>query len=241
MNRPEFLQQLNKKQASKANDKFTQQSLEGYEYLPEGISAQDLLTRIDQKIDSQTKSSHRSIRRQLPRLMSLAAAVLVLVVAGIWFLQDSSPTDSSTDLFSQYYTPLAVAIPNQGIDRGEPQEYSYALSPITEALHQYEQGNFKAANVVFESIPMEQKSEATNFYHSLSLLSAGEVASAIHLLEKLDTTAEDIRYIENIKWYLALAYVKVDQQQKALPYLEDLQESKHFQHKANSILSKLQL
>lgn len=239
MNRPDFLQQLNRKQASKTDDKFTQQSLEGYEYLPPGISAEDLLASIDQKIDRKTGSSQISIRRQLPQLMRLAAAVLVLVAAGIWLLRDSSPADSSTDLFSQYYTPLAVAIPNQGIDRGATQEYSYALSPVTEALNRYEQGDFKAANVSFASIPAEQKSEAANFYHSLSLLSAGEIAAAIDLLEKLDSTAADIRYVENIKWYLALAYVKVDQQQKAVPYLKALQESKHFQHKASSILSKL--
>lgn len=240
MNRQEFLQQLKKEQAPKTDNTFTAQSFEGYSYLPENTSAEELLSRIDQRIDDKTGSHHRGgIRRKMPLLMRVAAAALLLLAAGIWYLNDPS-ADASTDLFSQYYSPLAVAIPNEGINRGETQEYSYALSPVTEALNLYEQGDYKAANEVFASIPVEQKSEATNFYHSLSLLSDGEVSTAIQLLEQLETSTKDIRYIENIKWYLALAYVKADQLPKAVPYLETLQNSKHFQHKASNVLSKLQ-
>lgn len=240
MNRQEFLQQLKKEQAPKTDNKFTAQSFEGYSYLPENTSAEELLSRIDKSIDDKTGSSHRGgIRRQMPLLMRVAAAALLLLAAGIWYLNDPS-AEASSDLFSQYYTPLAVAIPNEGINRGETQEYSYALSPVTEALNLYEQGDYQSANEVFASIPAEQKSEATNFYHSLSLLSIGEVATAIQLLEQLETSTEDIRYVENIRWYLALAYVKADQLAKAVPYLEMLQNSKHFQHKASNVLSKLQ-
>lgn len=238
MNRQEFLQQLKKEQAPKIDNKFTAQSFEGYSYLAENTSAEELLSRIDQRIDDKTGSSHRGIRRQMPLLMRVAAALLLVLAASIWYL--NTPTaDASTDLFSQYYTPLAVAIPNEGINRGETQEYSYALSPVTEALTLYEQGDYKAANEVFASIPAIQKSEATNFYHSLSLLSDGEVSAAIQLLEQLEASTEDLRYTENIRWYLALAYVKADQKSKAVPYLEALQNSKHFQHKASNILSKL--
>lgn len=240
MNRQEFLQQLKKEQAPKTDNKFTAQSFEGYSYLPENTSAEELLNRIDKSIDDKTGNNHRGIRRQLRPLMRLAAAVLFLLAAGIWYMNDSSTTHAATDLFSQYYTPLAIAIPNEGISRGETQEYSYALSPVTEALNLYEQGDYKAANVAFASISAEQKSEATNFYHSLSLLSNGEISAAIQLLEQLETSTEDIRYVENIRWYLALAYVKDDQLSKAIPFLEALQDSKHFQHKASNILSKLQ-
>jgi len=239
MNRQEFLQQLKKEKAPKTDNTFTAQSFEGYSYLPENSSAEELLSRIDKRIDDQSESSPRAIRRQMPLLMRVAAAALLLLAAGIWYLNDPS-ADASTDLFSQYYSPLAVAIPNEGIDRGETSEYSYALSPVTEALNLYEQGDYKAANKVFASIPAEQKSEATNFYHSLSLLSDGEVSTAIQLLKQLETSTEDIRYVENIRWYLALAYVKADQLSKAVPYLETLQNSKHFQHKASHVLSKLQ-
>lgn len=238
MDRKKFLHTLGEKKADKSFDQFTQRALNGYSYLPKEVSAQSLLQEIDKKIDLQTTTRKSNIRRLLPMLLSVAASVLILVVTGIWLL--STPIDApSADLFTNYFEPLAVAIPQTGIDRG-PTAYDHPVSRAEEALKKYEEGAFEPANKLFESLPLEQMEQVPiRFYYSLSLLSAGQQDAAIVILEKLALEVKDTKYLENIQWYLALAYIKSGTNDKAESPLKALQNSSYYQHKAASLLNEL--
>lgn len=238
MDRKKFLHTLREKKTDKSFDQFTQSALNGYSYLPKGVSAHSVLQEIDKKIDLQTSTRKGNVRRLLPMLLSVAASVSILVVAGIWLL--SPPiTAPSADLFSNYFEPLAVAIPQTGIDRG-PTAYEHTVSRVESALKKYEEGAFEPANKLFESLPTDQMEQVPiRFYYSLSLLSAGQQDAAITILEKLALEVKDSKYLENIQWYLALAYIKSGTNDKAESPLRALQNSSYYQHKAASLLNEL--
>ncbi|MBX2876877.1 MAG: hypothetical protein KTR30_32465, partial [Saprospiraceae bacterium] len=218
MDRDKYLKRLNARNNEKELDDFTKKSLDGYQYLPEHLSADALLDKIDRKIDQQTGSKKPAIRRKLPFLLSIAASICLLLYVGLGFMADATPADNE-DLFQAYHSPLAVAIPNKGIKRDlmakETQDY------ISEAFRLYESGSFDAANELFHRVERAgASSPEILFYHGLSLLAAGRTASAIKKLSPLKKDLTDPAYAENLSWYLALAYVKTEDFEQAKPLLE---------------------
>lgn len=233
MDRDKYLKLLESRNNEKALDDFTEKSLDGYQYLPEHTSAQSILDRIDAKIDQQTGSMKPAIRRSLPFLLSIAATLSLLLYAGIGFMAGEAGLDTD-DIFQAYHSPLPVAIPDKGIKRdlatGETE------SNIEQAFGLYEAGSFDAANELFHRVEREGTSTPEIlFYHGLSLLAAGRTTLSIDKLSPLSTQLTDPAYRENLSWYLALAHVKNEDFEQALPLLASLQNSKFYQHKAANL------
>jgi len=237
MDRNKYLKHLKDKTSGKELDKITEQSLEGYQYLPEDVSPIDILSKLDRKIDEQSGGKKPAIRRKLPLLLSIAATVSLLVFAGIGIMNHRAP-QTAEDLFLAYHSPLAVAIPNKGIKRDLSVQQTQDL--IDQSFQQYEAGAFDVANELFHRL--ERQGAATpdlQFYHGLSLLSSGRTEQAIQKLSPLSSQLKDPAYRENLNWYLALAYVKNTSYQEAKPLLESLQNSRFYQHKAANLLKAI--
>ncbi len=233
MNRDKYLQLLKSRNYEKTLDDFTEKSLEGYQYLPDHLSPESLLDRIDRKIDQQTGSKKPAIRRKLPFLLSIAASLSLLVYVGLGLIKGGSPSETS-DLFQAYYSPLPVAIANQGIKRDLITEK--AENDLQEAFRLYEAGSFDVANEFFHRVERAGMSTPEIlFYHGLSLLAAGRTEPSINKLSSLTEQLTAPAYAENLSWYLALAYVKKEDFEQALPLLESLQNSRFYQHKAANL------
>ena len=237
MDRDKYLKLLKSKDYHQDLDDFTEKSLEGYQYLPEDISAESLLDRIDRKIDQQTGSKKPAIRRNLPFLLSIAATLSLLLYAGLGFLAGDTSAKTA-ELFQVYHSPLPVAIPDKGIKRDLMAEEIQDF--LSEAFRQYENGSYDAANELFHRVERDGTSSAeVLFYHGLSLLAAGRTELAIQKLSPLSEQLADPAYSENLNWYLALAYVKTENFQQAEPLLESLINSRFYQHKAANLLQAI--
>lgn len=237
MDRDKYLKLLKSRENHKELDDFTEKSLEGFQYLPEHISAESLLDRIDRKIDQETGSKKPAIRRRLPFLLSIAATISLLLYAGLGIMTNDT-VSASADLFQEYHSPLPVAIPDKGIKRdlmaAEIQDY------LSEAFRQYENGSYDAANELFHRVERDgTSSPEVLFYHGLSLLAAGRTELSIQKLSPLSEQLADPAYKENLHWYLGLAYVKNEDFQQALPLLESLQDSRFYQHKAANLIQAI--
>ena len=237
MDRDKYLKLLKSRENQKELDDFTAKSLEGFQYLPEHLSAESLLDRIDRKIDQETGSKKPAIRRKLPFLLSIAATISLLLYAGLGIMTNNTASVSA-DLFQEYHSPLPVAIPDKGIKRDlmatQIQDY------LSEAFRLYENGSYDAANELFHRVERDGTSSAeVLFYHGLSLLAAGRTELSIQKLSPLSQQLQDPAYAENLSWYLALAYIKHEDFQKAIPLLESLQDSRFYQHKAANLIQAI--
>lgn len=238
MDRFEYLKHLKKKDASEGLDQFTEQSLEGYQYLPDHTDPQDVLARLDKKIDQQAGIRPTAIRRKIPMVLSIAATLTLLVYLGVGSLNQPS-TASGKDLFLAYHSPLPVALPQRGIER-DVSAPAHSPSVLDQALLAYEKGNYQQANSLFaaqmEEAPLTAR---VQFYYGLSLLAAGETQACIALLDPLLNSLNSADYHENLRWYLALAHVAAADYQQARPLLISLQSSRFYQHKATNLLKSL--
>ncbi len=237
MDRDKYLKLLKSTDNHQELDDFTEKSLEGFQYLPEHISAESLLDRIDRKIDQASGSKKPAIRRRLPFILSIAATICLLLYAGLGIMSNNT-VPASGDLFQEYHSPLPVAIPDKGIKRdlmtAEIQDY------LSEAFRLYESGSYDAANELFHRVERDgTSSPEVLFYHGLSLLASGRTDLSIEKLSPLLKQLADPAYSENLHWYLALAYVKSEDFQQAIPLLESLQNSRFYQHKAANLIQAI--
>lgn len=131
-------------------------------------------------------------RRNLRRLYGIAAAVLVLLLAGWWILQPtgySSPGALAMDTFEPY------ANITQGGVRGD-------TDPATAAFAAYDAGRYNEAVDAFTTLPPT----ATNkFYLGQSLLGQQDYAAAAVQFE--DVRKADFGLAREAAYYLALARV----------------------------------
>lgn len=234
MDRDKYLELLKSRENHKELDDFTKKSLEGFQYLPEHVSAESLLDRIDRKIDQQSGSKQPAIRRKLPFLLSIAATISLLLYAGLGIMTNNTAS-TAADLFEEYHTPLPVAIPNKGIKRdlmtAQTQDH------LTEAFQLYENGSYDAANELFHRVERDgASSPEVLFYHGLSLLAADRTELAIQKLSPLSHQLTNPAYTENLHWYLALAHIKEEDFKQAIPLLESLKNSNFYQEKVSHLL-----
>lgn len=239
MDRNKYLRHLKTKDSIEGLDTFTEKSLDGYQYLPQDLSAEEVLAKIDGKIDRHIVRQRPAIRRKLPLVLSIAATLALLIFVGVGQLNQSGPR-TGNQLFLSYHTPLAVALPDKGTNRDLPVDEGFS-SRIDQAFIHYEQGNYSTANALFAAAQGEVSSAPyIQFYYGLSLLAAGESDRSIEQLTPLLHTFTDGAYQENVQWYLALAYVEQADFARAEPLLNALQLSRFYQHKAANLLQELQ-
>lgn len=177
--------------------------------------------------DDEQKSS--SIR--LSWVIGIAAS-LMLVALSFYFIINQAP--SSEEIFISYYEPYPNII--------SPAERSgEAPATTVTALDYYEQENYLAAIEAFEAQLEETLSQPSfRFYYALSYLSLDKAASAIPHLQEL-ASAGGHNFVHQAQWYLGLAYLKTNQEEKASQIFHQLKNSETpYSNKAEIILEELE-
>jgi tetratricopeptide (TPR) repeat protein len=178
-------------------------------------------------------NNSRSRILSFPRVLSIAAAVLVLVVAVFVLMPDRSVgTDT---LFAQHYEPYEMILNQRSVDETETLEQL-----IRTAVMAYETKDFEQAAILFENLSQEQPdAETFQLYLGVSLLSSGAAEAAIITLEKLNEKASPL-FVEQSRWYLAMAYLKSSNVAQAKSTLQRI-ETGAFQYvAAQEILKELE-
>ncbi len=143
--------------------------------------------------------------------IAAAAAILLLPIAA-WFYWSAQSNDR---LFSQYFESYES-------DYLATRSADQTTNPLlTKALEVYREKEYLHSIPLFESY-LEQVPENTiaAFHTGLACLEAGQTSKAIQYLEIVRLNDEE--YYEDASWYLALAYLELDQKEEALAVLNDL-------------------
>ncbi len=192
------------------------------------------LKEIDQSYDLPKDAPPTAKVRQLPfrRLAAIAAVIAVLISAALFLMPANSL--SSGELFAQHYEPYDMVLNQRSV------EGDLSLSQnINAAVNAYESQDFEQAAILFKKLSETQnEAEVYRLYHAISLLSSGNGEEATRALEAFNTTASPL-YIEQGRWYLALAYLQNDHVEKAKSTFQAIKEGGFRYKEAKEILNNL--
>ena len=103
----------------------------------------------------------------------------------------------------------------------------------------YVSGDYQSAITFFKSISTQDTNfSETRFYLSLCLLKINEPMKAINQLDQLYQTGNN-RFLPQIRWYLALSYLKNDQPQVCAEYLATIQPDEFKYQEARQLIGIL--
>lgn len=195
--------------------------IQGFEKIEEE-KTRTWLKELDNTIPFQS-SNKVNMRKIILISSSIAAAAIIAIVM---FLQDNNKGDQ---LFAQNFQPLPannnyLSMPRSDespIENLTPEEYSLAVK----GMQRYSLKDYKNAISNFSEISdLNTKNPELFFYLSLSQLAIGKTMAAIVNLEKLEKIS-DFKYEEDVKWNLALGYLKTKQNSKGISLLKYLTTS----------------
>ena len=177
------------------------------------------------------------------RWLYYATGIAALLIVGLFVLLPSNNTGNS--LYNNYFE----AQPNELVPyaRGEqvPAGFGHLSQEeynlIVRAMKHYERGNYQEASSLFEeNVRRSAENAGLIVYMAISEMESGKTQQAI----------ENLLYVNNLKeatlqdeagWYLAMAYLKDNQQEKARNRLRDIaEESQHpYRDRASKLLKEL--
>lgn len=161
--------------------------------------------------------------------MAAASVVVVLGLASLLGLFQSSEYSGSY-AFSEYYEPYGTDM----VVRGEGH-----FNQLDKAIGFYQNGNMALALSEFERLERENI-ELSGFFSALCYMEMGDFDKAKGILNGISNDA--IFYSDQINWYLALCYLKDNEESKAEVLLHEVVKGNNqYSAKASEILKKLDL
>lgn len=168
------------------------------------------------------------------RQLQLAAAVIVLLgLAGTLYFS-MLRNKSSEKLFAEYFEPYPDVISNRG-------EINANSASLDVAIAAYKQKDFALAWEQFSLCPKysDSRDDFILLYRGISGLMADHEKESIDILAEL-TIGSNKSLHDQAAWYLALAYLKFAEKEKALQMLHELADGNGFkQEEAKSLLEEI--
>lgn len=191
-----------------------------------GIEARLEATYGGSKVEASTPPKPKAKVRSLGKWYATAAAILLLVVAGIWWINQPTAFDAET-IYAETFSPYANDLSERTM--GGNDNDSLTNAALQTALLAYDRRDYAAAAAAFSAYrtappvlpaPASAPSPAAiSLYHGISLLAADEAVAATAQLEPI---LEDPTYGLPARWYLALAYLRAEQTEDCKNILEPL-------------------
>ena len=153
----------------------------------------------DHQFDRSPGMESRGMLRRMIYPLIAAAAVLM----GILIIRNESPGITASSLYSSYYEPLdEVNFTTRG---GQDENFV----GFQDALDQYLKGEYAASSRSLASIIEEYPGLAeAQLYFGLSLMGEEKYTSSAQVFESF--LSEFNKYQPEVKWYLALSYLKLE-------------------------------
>lgn len=160
----------------------------------------------------------------------LLSGIVVLVLVGLYFgvvgLPDKQiSVEERTSLLQSYLSPLENVVV---LDENYP-------NPMIEGMAAYDAGNYVVA---IRNLSLYKNDDNAQLYLGVSLLLNNESSKAVPILEKLSNNDNPV-YAESAQWYLALAYLKLNQVKESEVLLEQLSKEGIYKAKAVQLLGRL--
>ena len=173
-------------------------------------AGRDQLKNRLKKIHDQTQKTPPKQRRIWPYVSSIAAAIALLIVNGIYLFNPNNTNSES--LFAQHYEPYALSISTRDTNTEQ----------IARLNELYNNKNYKAALPLFNEILANDASNAR------MLLGAGicnlELNRFSYARNHFTTIIDknDLRLQNMARWYMALSFLKENQYEEAITYLDQV-------------------
>lgn len=143
----------------------------------------------------------------------LVAASLILLLGLTYFLTLDTKVVTTNELFTSYFEPYRNVV--HPIVRSSEQQDEKAL-----AFMAYEKGDYEKAILLFSNLYIKTKEPYYLFYKANALLKLERANEAVPLLLEHLKTKDTLT--EKTYWYLALAYLKLEDRQKARKLLKEV-------------------
>lgn len=164
------------------------------------------------------------------RYAAVVAAIIGLGIGYIFLNTQPNYQDLYVQNFEVYPNVVAPTL------RGE---LNAEEDKIKSAFALYDQKNYIEAAEKFGELYNDSQEDYAYFYQGVSLMAGGETKKAVLNLEDHQWTAPE-KYQTNAHWYLALGYLKLEQKERAILYLEKVANSgAPLANQAEKILKKL--
>ncbi|MCB0640921.1 MAG: hypothetical protein KDC44_04745 [Phaeodactylibacter sp.] len=143
------------------------------------------------------------------RRLSIAASLLVLILAGYFLLSDTGP---NAELYAAYFSPDVAALEAK-LDDLElvgmaipDQERRANLKPALELVQQQSYG--AAAQALTWHLEKYPQDEAALYFLGMSRMEQHQFEQAVRAFERLEELPTNV-YTETTDWYLGLAYLRM--------------------------------
>lgn len=175
---------------------------------------------------SKIESTNTIKRRNYTKWLAAASIVLLVGLSYVLFINNKPSND---ELFSSYFEPYRNVI--QPIERGGDLQ-----DEITIAFTAYEKGEYKKAFELFSKLHTSTNESYYLFYQANALLKLEKAKEAIPLLLEHLKTKDTLT--QKSRWYLALAYLKLNNKNEAKAVLKKVITDGNYKKKEASELLK---
>lgn len=186
------------------------------------------------------KGNGEATVRRLSRLYAIAAAILLLIAAGSWWLTHQPAMDYEA-LYAEAFTPYANELDSRTMG-GEDSPASLD-EKLAAASLAYDRRDYAAAATAFADYLTAAPASApasARLYYGISLLGANKAREAIPVFEQL--AEDELSYRDTARWYQALALLRSQQPEAARQILTGISSSPSspFAQRATTLLKAMQ-
>lgn len=216
-----------------AYNKELQEEIEKYKLVQTALKNRDSIDfrKKLQQIDGELKREESTEKNNTSVSWlnwKIAAVFITLIgVSSLWYLQNSV----EEDLFSSYYTPY----PMSDLTRG--QDITPDATSLKKMTLNYRNKEYQKVIAFFENKLDTITNDRLKLYLGNSYLNTGQEDKAIIAFQSIHVKSA---FYQDAQWFLALTYIKVDEQVKAIPILKKLSAFTNlYTHKASKLVDAL--
>jgi len=178
-----------------------------------------------------------SVKRLQPtfsrRKMFYAAASIAMIMAAGGAVKYFQPNTDNEAIFQKYYIPYETTVSyrsgNTETDR-----------LLLKAMECYQARDYSKALMLFEEVLETKQSDmALNLYSGISYMETEKYQNASQSFNKIIDNNDNL-FVEQAKWYLAMCYIKIQDNNKAEKLLEELiEQNSYYKDLASKVLKDL--
>ena len=215
-------------------------SLENNPELAEALTLQkDLMQGIRQHFDEHLKAKFQALddeakisssdRKETHRLWKWAASAAVgLTLVGVFYFMHSE--NRNKRLYATYYEDFPNIVERTQRD---------SQSELQDAFIYFQNKQWAQAAEAFQTLRNENPDiYYPGFYLALSLLNLDQPEEALPLLQATAASTDD-RFSTPAKWYLALTFLKMDDETRAIQRLKEIPDGSPYATDARALLEQL--
>ena len=166
------------------------------------------------------------------RVIAIAATVLLLIMAYQFFFVGGGQR-SNDQLFADNFQPYQMLLSQRDISKED------INTLLEKAISTYTKGDFQNASLAFQQLAENDPEDISySFYQAVSELGAKNSDEAIALFNGILAAGEH-SFVEQSRWYLALAYMQKGDTMKAEKVLKEIRSGQFKYAEAKQLLEKL--